>query len=281
MNFTIKQFNEMFPDSNACLDYLWQMHFADTACKKCGLYESFHKLPNRPAYQCQCGNQVYPLAGTPFHKSTTDLCTWFLAIFFMTNTRSGMSALQFQRITGVTYKTAWRIFRQVRLMMADDNVPLSDEVEVDEAYMHPNPQRRSTVLAHAKREVLMGMVSRDGKAKVRHVKSSGARVLLSEIDQNIEKDTTVYTDQYGSYRKLPQRGYNHLTINHAKHEYVSGSTHTQNVENFWSQLKRGIYGVYRHCSAKYLQRYADEYAFRYSNRKGDKPMFEILMKKLI
>jgi transposase len=84
------------------------------------MYDDFYKLPKRPAYQCECGNQLYPLAGTPFHKTTTDLRTWFLAIFFMTNTRSGMSTLQFQRISGVTYKTAWRIFKQVRLMMTDD-----------------------------------------------------------------------------------------------------------------------------------------------------------------
>ena len=145
MKFTIKQFNEQFPTSDHCLDYLWQMHYGSSPCKTCGLYDSYHKLPNRPAYQCICGNQVYPLANTPFHKSTTDLRTWFLAIFFMTNTRSGMSALQFQRITGVTYKTAWRIFKQVRLMMGDDDELLKDNVEVDEAYIHANPQRRSSV----------------------------------------------------------------------------------------------------------------------------------------
>jgi len=70
-----------------------------------------------------------------------------------------MSALQFQRISGVTYKTAWRIFKQVRLMMTDDNTLLSDSVEVDEAYMHPNPQRRSTAKPHNS-QVLFGMVER-------------------------------------------------------------------------------------------------------------------------
>ncbi|HZJ34742.1 MAG TPA: hypothetical protein VFD55_01875 [Candidatus Angelobacter sp.] len=104
MKFTMKQFNEQFLTSDHCLDYIWQMHYADSPCEQCGLYQGFHKLPNRPAYQCQCGAQLYPLANTPFHKSTTDLRTWFLAIFFMTNTRSGMSAMQFQRISGVTYK---------------------------------------------------------------------------------------------------------------------------------------------------------------------------------
>jgi len=243
------------------------------------MYDGFHKLPNRPAYQCQCGNQVYPLAGTPFHKSTTDLRTWFLAIFFMTNTRSGMSALQFQRISGVTYKTAWRIFKQVRLMMADDESLLNDNVEVDEAYIHPNPQRRSTAKPHNS-QVVFGMVERGGRARIKHVKSSGERVLTPEIKKNIDQTATIYSDEHGSYRLLRRRGYQHETINHSQQQYVVGRIHTQNVENFWSQFKRGIYGVYRHCDKQYLQHYANEYAFRYSNRKSDVPMFELVLAKL-
>ena len=279
MKFTIKQFNEKFPTSDHCLDYLWQIHFSDKACETCGLYDGFHKLPKRPAYQCQCGSQVYPLAGTPFHKSTTDLRTWFLAIFFMTNTRSGMSAAQFQRISGVTYKCAWRIFKQVRLMMDDDGLQLTNDVELDEAYIHPNPQRRSTAKPHQS-QVVFGMVERGGRAKVKHVQSSGVRVLVPEIEKNVSKSATIYTDEHGSYRLLNRRGYKHDTVNHSDHQYVVGRVHTQNVENFWSILKRGIYGVYRHCDAQYLQQYANEYAFRYSNRNSEVPMFDLVLQRL-
>lgn len=276
----MQEFNQKFPTSDSCLEYLWQMHFEDKPCTNCGLYEGFHKLPGRPAYQCQCGAQLYPLADTPFHKSTTDLRTWFLAIFFMTNTRSGMSALQFQRISGVTYKTAWRIFKQVRLMMADDNTQLIKDVEVDEAYMHPNPQKRSTAKPHNS-QVLFGMVERGGRVRIKHVKSSGTRVLTPEIQKNINQSATIYSDEYGSYRLLKKRGYIHATVNHGKQQYVVGWVHTQNIENFWSQFKRGVYGVYRHCSPHYLQHYANEYAFRYSNRKSDTPMFELVLGKLL
>ena len=260
MKFTIKQFNEQFPTSDHCLDYLWQMHFGGEPCHVCGLLESFHKIPNRKCYQCQCGNQVYPLAGTPMYKSTTDLRTWFLAIFFMTNTRTGMSAKQFERISGVTYKTAWRIMKQVRLMMADDENPLTKDTELDEAYIHPNPQRRSTAKPHNS-QVVFGMIERGGRAKVRHVKSSGERVLTPEIEKNVAKGTTIYTDEYGSYRLLKRRGYTHNTVNHSEHQYVVGRVHTQNVENFWSIMKPGLRTVYRHVAPKYLQQYANEYAF--------------------
>ncbi len=276
MKFTMQEFNRKFPTSDSCLEYLWQMHYGNEPCHKCGLVDGYHKLPKRPAYQCECGNQLYPLAGTPFHKTTTDLRTWFLAIFFMTNTRSGMSALQFQRISGVTYKTAWRIFKQVRLMMGDTDSPLMNDVEVDEAYMHPNPQRRSTAKPHNS-QVVFGMVERGGRAKIKHVKSSGVRVLVPEIQKHIAKNATIYSDEHGSYRLLARRGYQHQTINHSEQQYVVGRVHTQNIENFWSIFKRGIYGVYRHCDARYLQQYANEYAFRYSNRKSDTPMFELVL----
>ena len=287
MKFTMQEFNLKFSTNDACLDYLWQIHFSDKACRECGLYDGFHKLPNRPAYQCQCGNQVYPLAGTSFHKSTTDLRTWFLAIFFMTNTRSGMSALQFQRISGVTYKTAWRIFKQVRLMMGDDDSLLSDNVEVDETYIHANPMKNSRLKPKlpGKRyydsEVIFGMVERGGRARAKHVRSSGARVLVPEIQKNIDQSAVIYSDEHGSYKLLGKRGYKHLSVNHSKQQYVVGLRHTQNVENFWSQFKRGIYGVYRHCDPKYLQHYANEYAFRYSNRKSDIPMFDLVLAGLI
>ncbi len=108
------------------------------------------------------------------------------------------------------------------------------------------------------------MVERGGRARVKHVKSSGVRVLVPEIQKNINQEATIYSDEHGSYKLLGKRGYEHETISQSRHEFVVGRIHTQNVENFWSQFKRGIYGVYRYCDKKYLQDYANEYAFRYS-----------------
>jgi transposase len=164
--------------------------------------------------------------------------------------------------------------------MGDDETLLSDSVEVDEAYMHPNPQRRSTAKPNNS-QVVFGMVERGGRARIKHVKSSGMRILVPEIQKNIEKTAVIYSDEHGSYRLLKRKGYEHQTINHSRQQYVVGLVHTQNVENFWSQFKRGIYGVYRHCDAKYLQQYANEYAFRYSNRKSDTPMFELVVNRLL
>lgn len=263
MKLTMQKFNQKFHGSDACLNYIWQVHFTDKHCNACKLYDGFHKPPSRPAYQYQCEHQAYPLANTPLHKSTTDLRTWFLAIFLTTNTRSGMSALQFQRISGVTYKTVWRIFKQVRLMMGDDGSLLNDSVKEDEVYIHPNLQRRSTA-KHHNSKVVFGMVERGGRARVKHIKSSGERVLSPEIQKNISTEATVYSIEYGSYGLIKKRGYEQLTAKHSKQQFVVSRVHSQNIENFWSRFKRDIYGAYRHCDEKYLQNYANEYSFRYS-----------------
>src|SRR5438128_11903366 len=105
-------------------------------CAKCGKATKHHRVGNRTADACQsCGNHIYPLAGTVFEKSTTSLKTWFYAMYLMGSTRCGISAKQIQRETGVTYKTAWRMFRQIRSLLSEDGLQLEGEaVEMDETY---------------------------------------------------------------------------------------------------------------------------------------------------
>jgi transposase len=288
MNITMRQFNELFPTSEACLASIWNRSFEPKPCKQCGLYGEFHKLPERPAYQCACGNQIYPLAGSICHKSTTDLRTWFLAIFFMTNTRSGMSALQFQRISGVTYKTAWRIFKQVRSMMDAGGDLLNGVVEVDETYLQANP-RKNTRLPRGKNydrsEIVMGMAEKGGRVIARHIDNAGAKALTEQIEAHVKPGTPIQTDGWSPYRKLPNHGYPHAWVDHEAGKYVVNGIGTQQIENFWSNFKRGLYGVYRHCGRAYVQQYANEYAWRYSYRwtsEKDSPvsMFELLLRKI-
>jgi transposase-like protein len=238
-------------------------------------------MKTRKSYSCEvCGHHVHPTAGTIFEKSSTPLTIWFEAIFYMTATRSGISAKQLERTLGVTYKTAWRMFHQIRKMMADDSGMLTGEVEIDETYFHPNPQRRTTAEAHDSQTVV-GMVERGGRAKAVHVKDASYNVLIPEIEDNVDKSSVMYTDGHRPYKQLRRHGYaEHHIINHSKEQYVRGDVYTQNVENLWSNMKRGVYGVYRHIDPKYLQAYIDEYAFRYSHRKDFQPMFWILMGKI-
>lgn len=194
----------------------------------------------------------------------------------MTATRSGLSAKQLQREIGVTYKTAWRMLYLIRSMMREDGTigGFGRKVEIDETYVHPNTYKRSSAQKRYGRsgsrtgEVLFGATERGGKVRIWHVRTAGVRVLMPIIEGNIVRGSTVYSDGFHAYRTLDRRGYYHFTTNHSLGQYVDGDNYTQNIENVWSHLKRGIKGVYRHVSAKYLQNYADEFAFRYSHRKS-------------
>jgi transposase len=280
--FSIKQFNQRFPDDSACLEEVKQLRFGDSlVCPRCQKDNKFYRVSGRSAYACSyCGHHIYPLKGSIFDHSSTELRLWFYAIYLMAQTRAGISAKQLERELGVTYKTAWRMFNHIRQLMSGDGNILTGEVEVDEVYFHPDTTKRTTAKAHNS-QIVFGMVERNGQAVTKHVKSSGVRVLSKEIRKGITSDATIYSDTHGSYRHLTRAGYIHFTINHSIQEYVSGDRHTQNIENLWSNIKRGITGVYRHVDPKYLQMYVDEYAFRYSNRKVQpKYMFDLILSNM-
>ena len=120
------------------------------------------------------------------------------------------------------------------------------------------------------------MVQRGGHVKVWHVRSAGARVLQPLIRDNVKYGTLIHTDGLNAYRRLPQMGFEHRSTDHSAGQFYTEDSYTQNIENVWSHFKRGIKGVYRHIGKPYIQVYANEYAWRYSNR--NKPnMFWSLM----
>src|SRR3712207_5490747 len=130
---TYSRFLELFPDNDACLEYLRGKFFPDgSECPGCGRETKFFRIRSRAAYSCMhCRHQVYPTAGTIFHKSTVSLQLWFFAIYLMSSTRCGISAKQLEREIGVTYKTAHRMFKQIRTLLSDnDGTPLTGDVEV-------------------------------------------------------------------------------------------------------------------------------------------------------
>jgi transposase-like protein len=279
MKFTMKDFNKRFPTSDACLEELKQLRFASFTCPKCERKDMLSKITGRPQYACACGYQVSPLAGTIFHKSSTDLRTWFFAMYLMTQTRAGISAKQLQRMTGVTYKTAWRMFREIRTLMADNGGDLlRGTVEVDETYIGGVRKGKTGMGAAKEKGGIQGMVERGGRMRTMVIKSTRADELISNIKANVDSKAWVMTDQLATYRDLPYQGYPlHWTINHSEHRYALGTVSTNTIEGFWGNMKRGIEGVYRHVDLKYLQHYVNEYAWRYSNRKSEVPLFELLL----
>lgn len=170
MKYTIRDFQGDFPDDDACLEWLKEYLYPD------GIYCSIdkkitphHKMKKRKSYSCElCGHHVHPTADTIFHKSSTPLTLWFYAIYLMSATRAGISAKQLERELGVTYKTAWRMFHQIRKMMADNEADfLSGKVEVDETYIHADPSKNSRLKSkqpgkkYYDSEVIFGMVKHE------------------------------------------------------------------------------------------------------------------------
>jgi len=287
--FTINDFNELFFDNDACLDWLMEQRYPGSRaiCSYCKVERKHHRIATKKAYACDhCGTYISPMAGTIFEKSSTSLRLWFYAMYLMGATRCGISAKQIQRECVFTYKTAWRMFKQIRTLMAEDLV-LAGPVEMDETFygapkknQHANKRKQGT---YKDKQPIFGIVERKGRVITRVVADVKENTLMPIIAERILPKSVVYTDSFVTYDNVRRLGkqYKHERINHAAGIYVMGHVHTQTIEGFWSLLKRGIGGVYHSVSTKYLQSYCDEYSFRYNRRTDNQPMFKSLLDQVV
>jgi len=288
--YTIADFNCEFPDDDACLTHIFEARWPGgiTVCdsKKCGNVERrHHRVTGRTAYACDyCGKHIYPMAGSIFEKSTTPLRLWFYAMYLMGSTRCGVSAKQIQRETGVTYKTAWRMFKQIRTLMSEDISLEGSSVEMDETYVggKRKGRRGRPGVGDRQQTCVVGVVERKGGRVVALVADGATREKLHGIAKEyVLPESIIYTDEFPAYRGLDWiHGYDHRRINHSQGVYVVGDIHTNTIEGFWSLVKRGIGGVYHSVSKDYLQSYLDEYSFRYNRRNAGQPMFTSLLEKV-
>lgn len=272
--FTIKQFHETYPDDAACLAAIFQHRYGDlTKCPECKKETRFYRVKKRKCYACQvCGYQLHPLADTIFHKSDTSLKSWFYAIFLFANSRNGVSAKELERQLGVTYKTAWRMAKQIRLLCANSKQVLSGTVEMDETYIGGERKRGQGRKLENKTPVV-GLVQRRGRVVARALKSLKGAKILPLVRYHVLDGTPLMTDEGAVYQTLGQMGYPHETVTHKTGEYVRGPVHTNTIEGFWGQVKRSIKGTYHAVSRKYLQSYLDEFSYRFDLRHLETSLF--------
>ena len=294
LRYTINDFSSEFPSDDACLSHIAEQRFPGgvTRCEKCGVDRKHYRVTGRTAYACDhCGNHIYPLAGTIFEKTTTSLRLWFYAMYLMGSTRCGISAKQIQREIGVTYKTAWRMFKQIRSLLGEDLQLEGPTVEMDETYyggrVRGGTPRQNSRNRMKNKTRIAGIVERKGRVVARTATERGSQQLLELAQAHILPESTVYTDEYVAYNYLPDLkkdgvplGYKHRRIHHAARVYVVGDIHTNSVEGFWSLLKRGIGGVYHAVSEKYLQSYLDEYSYRYNRRDQGNLLFKSILEEV-
>ncbi|MGB5926167.1 MAG: IS1595 family transposase [Dehalococcoidia bacterium] len=281
-HYTIRDFSRDFPNDDACLEWLKNTRWPNGIyCTKCQRITKHHKISNRSAYACDfCGNHVYPMAGTILEHSATALRLWFHAMFLMASTRCGISAKQLQRELGVTYKTAWRMFTQIRSMLDEDLMSLLQEVEVDETYIGGRRRGKRGRGAKGKTPVF-GMAQRNGNVIAVIVPDVKSKTLVPIVKEKILPSSIVYTDEFPSYNSLRRLGYKHKRVHHQSKVYVMGDAHTNTIEGFWSVVKRGIDGVHHAVSAKYLQDYINSYSFRWNHRDDETPMFLQILSRLV
>lgn len=265
MRYTFKHFKELYPNDDACLDRIFQDRFGDLKyCPKCAAETRFHRVKKRQCYACQwCGYQLHPLSGTIFRKSSTPLTDWFYGIYQFSTSKNGVSAKKLERDLGVTYKTAWRMAKQIRLLMQQDSGQLTGVVEADETWV--GGKRAGGPPRHLDNKTpVIGITERKGQAKaiVAHPSSSTA---LPFLKSNISLGATIHTDESPIYSRV-KRDFKHEFVNYGKKEYVRGSVHTNSIEGFWGQMKNSISGTHHAVSPKYLQLYVNEFVFRYNFR---------------
>ncbi len=285
--FTVRDFFARFPSDDACLEHVMEVRYGlRHDCRKCGVNSTFHRMSERRAYACaNCGDHVYPTAGTIFQDSRTSLQMWFYCVFLFVTTRHGVSGKEIQRQLGVTYKTAWRMGHQIRDLMskADGFQMLRGHIEIDEAYVGGRRSGGKRGRGAPGKTIVMGAKERGGRmiaGKIPNIKKATLRgVVLSTV----EPGSTVSTDELMSYGLLEGDGYQHGTVKHGAREYARYDQttgvlhHVNNVESFWRVFKKSVTSTHIHVSPKYMDRYLGEFTFRSNHREMQNAMFDLLI----
>lgn len=293
---TFLEFQDKFSTEVDIINYYIQIKYdGNLCCDHCGSNKVYHRKDKLKVYQCKtCNNNFSIFKGTIFEKSSTSLRKWFYAIHLLLNSKKGISGRQLERELGVTYKTSWRMLQQIRTAMASKNMKdaFSATVEIDETYVGGKPRKGPNGMLDtktnkrgrgSKKTPVVGMINRTNKqvyAKVMPRNENGqtltGKQLLEVINEVVKDGSTIISDEFRGYNTVSKSGFIHLKVDHTK-SFGSGEIHTNNIESFWSVLKRGIYGIYQTVSVKYMQNYINEFSFRHNNRLNPNK-FDILLK---
>lgn len=231
------------------------------------------RVPARHLFQCKdCKYQFSATTGTIFDKSHVPLTKWFQATALIVNAKKSLSAMQMERDLGVSYRTAWFLNHRIREAMESGSGLFAGEVELD-ATFHGGKFDRRRHRARRDKQAVMGVMQRgieNGPSQVRAflVPGETAPVVQKALQEHVSFDAKLYSDEHGAYRHLKTTR-DHAIVIHSKGEYVRGQAHTNTVENFWSLFKRGVIGSYHFVSVKHLQRYLNEFQFRFNNRQAE------------
>jgi len=266
-----------FNDEDAAREYLEKVRWnGEPVCPHCGSlgdhYELDGEAHRKGVWKCQdCREQFTVTVGTVFERSHIPLHKWLLAAYLLCSSKKGVSSRQLQRTLSVTYKTAWFLSHRIRkamegsggtdLMGSGGNV-----VEADETYIGRKRGVRRRRGGHHK-NMVFALVERGGRVRAQHIiAGSEFNQIKKYLKSNVSPDARLATDEAKMYRKIGKKFAEHLAVNHSKDEYVRGDASTNTIESFFAVFKRGMTGVYQHCSQDHVKRYLAEFEYRYNNR---------------
>lgn len=277
-----QQLKKQFPTDEACLKYIFTTMHEDN----CSCGGKYCLIKGRPKFQCsKCRFQIAPLVGTIFQDSHIPLTLWFQALVMFSNAKSGLSAKYLERELNVNYKTAWRMLTLIRKALGQDGSKLQGDVEMDEAYFggkgNGGKYNQNQIQVMKDKTVVIAAIERNGATKAEVAPNTKTKTIGKFLQKHVQPLTThLLTDGSNHYNKynLP---YNRLSVDHGNKEYVRGDIHVNNVESFWSHVKRSLKGTHKSVSKKYFQTYLDAFVWLRNNRHNDKLRFEVLLGTLV
>lgn len=275
-----------FPNEQSCINHLETLRWNGNVISPFDATSKVYKCKGNK-YRCRNSGKYFNVkTDTLFDNTKIELQKWFLAIWLVTSHKKGISSLQLHRDLNITQKTAWFMLQRIRNCFGiDNNEQLDNEVELDETFIggkeaNKHLDRQSFNTYTGNKSVVFGMLERDGNLIAIKVDNRNRETLSPIVLSTVKTSAKVYTDEHHGYNQL-KYVYDHKFVKHSHKQYVDGRIHTNSIEGFWSLLKRGIFGIYHSTSKKHLQKYVDEFVFRYNTREVTEAMrFNLFLSNL-
>lgn len=255
---------------SSCLDIIFKLRYAGFVCPKCDRNKLFTRIRKRRSYQCDCGFQVYPTAGTVFSKTSTPLSHWWYAILRNFNNKKGTSAKALERALCVTYKTAWRISNRIKYLFKNDfstlkamTAPIEvDVTQVNKTWFTLKKKNDYTP------QYVIGFYQRlkeSDNVIIKKLPDNKPETIDRFIRQSIAPGCTIYCE-LGILPASIEGDYIVNELDAKEGEHVRGEIHINNLKNVWRDLKRNIKREYISVSPQHLQGYCNEVAWKINNR---------------
>ncbi len=265
--------NVDFDTDTECRQALEELRWPDGVhCLRCDS-DKISRISTRNQYDCDsCRYRFSVTTGTVFHDSHLPLPKWFMAVLLMCEAKNGISANQMKRTLGVAHKTAWYLCHRIREAMATCNPePPTGTVECDETYIggrHTAGREDGRKTWRTKKAAVLGAIARGGEIRLQTTSAVSRENLHGFIRTVAPNPERIITDELFQHRGIADGDTTHETVEHGRHEYVRGDIHTNSIESAFGLFKRGMVGSFHQVSRKHLDRYLDEFAFRFNNRKN-------------